>query len=732
MRLRRPFGNRATTRLSALGAVLALLLSAGAVAQDKQEKKEDSVLPPTQPGPADPKPGTEPKPEEGEPGLELGQVRIGREAPVAPRKGIDGSFITNTAELLELDAEAKVKGRSDLDLQVKWSVAAPGKFALPKDAVLTGPKLSVKLRRAGGNPTGTGSGLALTLTATVSIDGRTSSQNVTFIQDERDRLRQEYVDLGRALVPARDEFLDRAQFAARFGRRYRGVTFDELNATRHPATSDRYSIILATENLVRTVHRTRLAYRRTMTVTSAFRNPVRQKEVHAEVGESHHQYGRAADLFVPPDSKGADGKPIASEADWLKLATAALKGGGHWIEPMLDCHVNTDGCHVHVDVRDEGPRSVVATVSGQVTDPTNNPVPNASVKLAGMPAVTNAAGRYQIKHVVTPGQTLDLQVVAQGRGEITRQVTLQGDTLEFPVSIPADPMPTFIATAEPAARDGAGASTVRLELKNVGMSEARLVKVTVTAVDPMVQISSVLPAELASIAAGSEGGFSIQMLMKDTAPDTLQPRSVLLNVNVICQTPSGETRSQLLTATAAISPPVATPPPTLPSTPAATRPTGVITSPSRGGVDVGAVLGGLLAGALAALVVVAANRQTRAAIAAAEAEAEKEREVEVKDITPAAAFALVPEGTPGDADGEETPAALPEPTGSIEIAAPAEAEDDRRLPRVEPETVRMASVEGDGFVRYNGHPAPEPDEPELSPPAPAEPVSNITDERPGS
>src|SRR5205814_1337715 len=134
-----------------------------------------------------------------------------------------------------------------------------------------------------------------------------------------------------------------------------------------------------------------------------------------------------ADLFVAPDSAPPkSGRTVASEKDWLRLAAASLRAGGVWIEPMTDTHVNTDHCHVHVDVRESGAQSSIVEVAGRVTDAGGNPVPGAWVRLAGMPAVTNAEGRYRLKHVLTP-RDYDLQVEAPGLEPTKQKVTVTAE-----------------------------------------------------------------------------------------------------------------------------------------------------------------------------------------------------------------------------------------------------------------------------------------------------------------
>lgn len=420
-------------------APLAFLATAAVVAA---QGPNDSSAIPSAPAPSAPvseAPQAPALPPTSPPRLRIAVLRAGP-APypwLVPGR-IARSFITDSARSLDVVAQARVKGDPALVDEVQWEIEPPPGFVVPPDASLSGQTLSVHLVREAGNPTGGGGPLSITVTARVSGETETLQDGMTLTQDLRDRLRQEYVDLARAYVPARTEFLDETEFTRLYRRRYPRVSFQQLNWSRQPGSEERYPAILASETLVQTLNEIETVYGRPLVVSSGFRNPVRQVEVHAAVEESHHQYGRAADLYVPPDSAPPrTGRTIALPADWLRLAAAAIRGGGAWIEPMLDCHVNTAGCHVHVDVRDSGARSRIVQVAGTVTGPTGAPIPGATVELAGMPVQSNAQGRYTLKHVLTPRE-YELKVTAPG-GEERTQAVLIGETgAVASVVMPAD------------------------------------------------------------------------------------------------------------------------------------------------------------------------------------------------------------------------------------------------------------------------------------------------------
>jgi hypothetical protein len=172
------------------------------------------------------------------------------------------------------------------------------------------------------------------------------------------------------------------------------------------------------------------------------------------VEESHHQYGRAADLYVPAVTlRPGAAEKVASEADWLRLAAAAQRGGGGWIEPMLACNVNTAGCHVHLDVREQGPRTSLVRITGQVTDATGQPVPNATVRLAGMPGATNPRGSFTLKHVLVPRE-YELLIEAPGVAPFRQPISVLENTslaVRLPGIVARQPMLPLPARKPPAA-----------------------------------------------------------------------------------------------------------------------------------------------------------------------------------------------------------------------------------------------------------------------------------------
>lgn len=697
----------AHSRRNWLGWTAAVLALAGAAFAQAPAGKEPVPAPnPAPPKTADPKtpgkpdapaptppaaPNSEgstlpetPKPRET---VEIVTLSVGQDGSVRRLKGFGGSFLTDTAESLQIRAEARVKGNPALTQGIRWEITPPLRFSLPPDARLAGPKLDLRLVRKGGNPQSSGGPLTLTVKATSDAEGAAAPASVFFTQDDRDRLRQEYVDLARADVPGREDLVDEGEFYRRFGRKYRGVRFDALNTSRNPATGLKYPAIPLTEELVRTIYRTEKEYGRPVQVTSGFRNPVRQDEVHAGVEESHHQYGRAVDFYVMPRSV-VEGKIVASEQDWLKLASAGLRAGGAWIEPMADCGVNTQACHVHVDVRPGGPQSRLVVLQGRITDPGGNPQAGATVRLAGMPIRTNADGRYLLKHILfTPQEELSVEL--PGRGPINRQVSLVENPVVVDLTVPADPQPTLIARVESAQRDSAGTATLRVSFKNAGLSEAKSVKLAISVADPKITLGEVTPAELASIPSGGEGACNVRVSVSANDAATLQSLQAMLSVGAVYQTPAGQSRTQSWKLMAQVDPSPQAPTAAVPAQATAQKAGAagtVLRINGRGGVDFGAAAGGLLLGALAG----AFSFYTRPRRPVGEGSSEEEPQPEAEAAAPPylpvqedpAALASGPNGELRD--WEETDAGSEEPVRPEQEVLPAEAEPAGTAPRLDP------------------------------------------------
>ena len=414
-------------------------------------------------------------------------VRVGR-GGAGPH-----SLVTDTAIYLTIQAYAAFDAPA---AEIVWRVTPPAGFELPADAVLSGPVLDVRLVRRAGNPTGEGGPLTLTLRVE-NAEGETAS--LRWRQDELDRLRQEYVDLERRVVPPRDAFIDAPTFAARYAEQYPGWTFERVNHSLNPGTGRRYPYLMISERLLATLAALE-QQRGTIYVASVYRNPYRQWVVNRPVGESHHQYGRAADLGVPVSAAG-----VSTPADWLTLAREALLAGGHWIEPMLLTGINTNGCHLHVDVRPEGVVSQVVRLHGRVlAEDGRTPVPGARLDLAGMPAVTDGQGRFSITHVLTPRRHL-LEALTPSGALWTQALYLQGGVNEVVVRLApglaqrSAPLLVIRAVREPVAT---GDRPVMVAVTNEGNATARNLRWAAMSVTSGPEVVDVEPSTLGTLAPG--------------------------------------------------------------------------------------------------------------------------------------------------------------------------------------------------------------------------------------
>jgi hypothetical protein len=273
---------------------------------------------------------------------------------------------------------------------------------------------------------------------------------------------------------------------------------------------------------------------------------VRQVEVHGSVAESHHQYGRAADLYVAPDSAAPKtGRDYASEGDWLRLAAATMRGGGGWVEPMTACHVNTNGCHVHVDVREQGVRTEVVQVNGKITDAAGLPVPDATVRLAGMPARTNQWGLFALKHVLTPKE-YDLTVEAPGRGVRTQRLAVGGALTTLALRLPSDPNPALVARVDDTRYGPDGKVSVRISVRNAGPSSALGLRFAAAPIDLPSRGGRVSPAHLAMVRSGQETAVEVQLRADSPRPGAEDGGAMPVLLSASYRTDRGEARSQAL------------------------------------------------------------------------------------------------------------------------------------------------------------------------------------------
>jgi hypothetical protein len=496
-------------RVLLIGLGFAALLSLALAAPELDPSPRAAVQPPVQ----RPLPRPESHPVAGP--LTLVSLEVGPKPWVrAPGRSVVSTFTSDDPETLLVAATARL--RSGLDPStIRWTVSAPLGFVVPVEGMWTGPRLEVKLRRPGGNPVGLGGPLALMVQATVAAEGAQHSVQETVVQDEVDQLRQEYIDLARRQVPARGEFVNAVDFAARYGQRFPWLRFEDLNWSVDPNTRERFSYALIRPELIAGLDRMRRAYG-DVTINSGYRNPTRQVEVHAPVRESLHQYGYAADLAVAPGG----GRAWPSEVDWRRLAEVACGASAKWVEPLTSSSPNGPGCHVHVDYRPGPASSAPVRLRGQVVAAaTGRPVADALVVLGGMPARTDAGGFFVIRNVMSGGR-YPVDVQAEGYAPLEQPVWLKAwgtVTARLALQLPT-PDGVNVAVASTSWLDeDAGLLAVGLSVSNAGSSPAD-VRVGLSSSAARLSLASTL---LAALPAGGARQVALTMRLprgKDRAP----------------------------------------------------------------------------------------------------------------------------------------------------------------------------------------------------------------------
>lgn len=434
--------------------------------------------------------------------LLLTSLKIGPEPRVlVPGRQIVRTFTTDDGESCRVIATARLSAGAG---PIRWIVAAPAGFVVPVDATWTGPRLDVLLRRPGGNPSGLGGPLAITVQARVRVKGKEYTARETVVEDEVDQLRQEYIDLVRRQVPDRSEFMDAAAFAARYGRRYPWLRFEDLNWSVNPATRLRYAYAIIQPELVQGLEQVRRLYGGVI-INSGYRNPVHQVEVHAPVRESLHQYGYAADLAVTP----GPGRGLPNEVDWRRLAEAACSARAKWVEPLASSAPNSPGCHVHLDYRPGPVSSAPVRLRGQVVEAeTGKPLPDALVLLGAMPARTDANGFFGLRNVLSGGLH-PVEVRADGFEALVQPVPLAAwGTASVRLAMRKESQPAVrvdIARTDWIDRRS-GLLSLTLRVTNAGAAEAGDVRLGIA---PAAALVSAAPASLGSLPAGASRGTRV-------------------------------------------------------------------------------------------------------------------------------------------------------------------------------------------------------------------------------
>jgi len=177
-----------------------------------------------------------------------------------------------------------------------------------------------------GAPNGRGSPLGYIITATLTLEGRISSDAAAVVQDDLDELRQEYIDMGKQSRPGRSSFSASGGTA--------NFSWSELNGgftdgNPHPPWG------MVTQTLIDKLEATRTNYNRGgIRLSSGYRCPHGNRIVGGKP-ESHHIYGRAADMF-------------SASYTWTEDEFNRLKAAADLTNPLESFFWNTyDDHHYH-------------------------------------------------------------------------------------------------------------------------------------------------------------------------------------------------------------------------------------------------------------------------------------------------------------------------------------------------------------------------------------------------
>ncbi len=130
-------------------------------------------------------------------------------------------------------------------------------------------------------PNGRGHPLSYRIRTMLTIQGKTDISEPEYItQDERDQCRQEYIDMKKDRIPARNEFSNGGGSAH--------YSFNDLNYGH-------YNWAIVTQGLYDGLEATGANLGWYENLSSGYRNPIHNAEVGGK-SESRHIYGRAADI----------------------------------------------------------------------------------------------------------------------------------------------------------------------------------------------------------------------------------------------------------------------------------------------------------------------------------------------------------------------------------------------------------------------------------------------------
>lgn len=256
--------------------------------------------------------------------LEMVSMRIGRD-PQA-QTPVTSSFASNEMNRVSVIASASLLDKQCESPELAWRVFIPKYYAEKEHAGSYDFEHGFTIPEASRGDRGDDFKVELNVNLVCEGD-LADNLGVTIGQDDKDQLRQEYIDMKKERVPEREELL-----ACKNTRHF---TQDQFN-TSQKARGGRYSEILCRilDNLegVRTA-----AGEVAMAINSGFRNPYKNGRISGSGRESQHLYGLAADIGLEDFNK--DGK--TNDDDWHMMAKAA-KGSGACVEPDTSTWIHMD------------------------------------------------------------------------------------------------------------------------------------------------------------------------------------------------------------------------------------------------------------------------------------------------------------------------------------------------------------------------------------------------------
>ncbi|MFH0800258.1 MAG: D-Ala-D-Ala carboxypeptidase family metallohydrolase [Pseudomonadota bacterium] len=247
--------------------------------------------------------------------LELRLLKIGRDPQI--ESPITTGFVSSDADAVEVRAAAEIVSDCDSPRLI-WFFSIP-KYGANKsysDEKTISHRQSIPPAPGGDR----GKDFNVEVKAELSCKGILADNlNCAVGQDEKDQLRQEYIDMKKAMTPAREDLTSVGNS--------KHFSFDDFNRSMN-ASGEKYPYILC-----RILDRLEAVKVRAgaapMAINSGFRNPYKNGKTPGSGRESMHIYGLAADIAL--DDFNEDGK--RDEDDW-KLMARAARAEGACVEPI--------------------------------------------------------------------------------------------------------------------------------------------------------------------------------------------------------------------------------------------------------------------------------------------------------------------------------------------------------------------------------------------------------------